>query len=264
MKEWGLARRERRRRLMCLGNVGSHGKRQRFPGLLSSGPSRGLPLLYPVLLCDFSLTLRIHYYTHTHTHTHFFCLTSLMEFIPCNKSLCCKRLKHPLPTRYLSTLTWTSSVQGPGMPQNHLHSWTRGWSQIHPYSPIKMWKRPSFAFAEPVIVLIVFLPLNKWYVRVLTPSTLECDLIRHQVFIEVIKSKEVISVSPNPTLLLERDMHTGETPCADGGRDWDNTPTSKEYQRLPANHWKWRYRPSQLSEGPTNTAQHHTQLHDHN
>lgn len=97
MKEWGLARRERRRRLMCLGNVGSHGKRQRFPGLLSSGPSRGLPLLYPVLLCDFSLTLRIHYYTHTHTHTHFFCLTSLMEFIPCNKSFAARDLSTHCP-----------------------------------------------------------------------------------------------------------------------------------------------------------------------
>lgn len=73
---------------------------------------------------------------------------------------------------------------------------------MHPYSPFKMWERPSFAFTEPVIVLIMFLPLNKRCVRVLTPSTLQCDLIGHQLFIEAIKSKEAIGVSPRPTLLL--------------------------------------------------------------
>lgn len=115
---------ERRRELVYLEKLGSHGKRGRgFQDSFSSGLS-----------------------IHIHTIYLFIELVSV-DFVSCNKSLCCKELRHPLPIHIcpsrrglaLSRVLGCSSIPGP---QDGL--------RFIPIPQPRCGKDPLSTFAKPV------------------------------------------------------------------------------------------------------------------
>lgn len=70
------------------------------------------------------------------------------------------------------------------------------------------------------------------------------SLFGHKVFTKVIKLKVIrwalIQYDHCPykkgEKWTERQTHTGQAPCQDGGRDWSDTFTSQGMQGLPASH----------------------------